>query len=111
MPRTFVAPVESAAHEHDPSREESELMRAMQAYKEASGRMFPTWSEVLEVVLGLGYEKAARPGEEARSAAPAGELRIAASPAGAPSRHLAPEALGRLRRHGRVAPRGVTEVR
>ena len=32
-------------------------MNAMQLYKQASGRMFPTWSEVLEVLKGLGYEK------------------------------------------------------
>jgi hypothetical protein len=36
---------------------EIELMRAMAAYKESSGRMFPTWSEVLEVIKGLGYRK------------------------------------------------------
>ena len=26
-------------------------------YKHKSGRMFPTWSEVLEVLRALGYEK------------------------------------------------------
>jgi hypothetical protein len=36
---------------------ELELMHAMQAYKVSSGRMFPTWSEVLEVLQGLGYRK------------------------------------------------------
>lgn len=30
---------------------------AMDAYKQESGRMFPTWSEVLEVLRALGYEK------------------------------------------------------
>jgi hypothetical protein len=46
-----------------PTDAELELLNAMQAYKESSGRMFPTWSEVLEVLTGLGYEKAgcARP--------------------------------------------------
>jgi hypothetical protein len=29
----------------------------MQAYKKASGRLFPTWSEILEVLKDLGYEK------------------------------------------------------
>ena len=38
---------------------EQELMQAMQEYKESSGRMFPTWSEVLEVIQGLGYKKRA----------------------------------------------------
>ena len=29
----------------------------MHDYKQSSGRMFPTWSEVLEVLRDLGYEK------------------------------------------------------
>jgi hypothetical protein len=37
---------------------ERELAQAMHEYRRASGRMFPTWSEVLEVVKALGYEKA-----------------------------------------------------
>jgi len=32
-------------------------MLAMNEYKRQSGRMFPTWSEVLEVLRDLGYEK------------------------------------------------------
>ena len=32
-------------------------MQAIQEYKQSSGRMFPTWSEVLEVIVGLGYQK------------------------------------------------------
>ena len=32
-------------------------MLAMSEYKQKSGRMFPTWSEVLEVLRSLGYEK------------------------------------------------------
>ena len=32
-------------------------MQAMHDYKQQSGRMFPTWSEVLEVLRDLGYEK------------------------------------------------------
>ena len=39
--------------------EEEDFMTAMQEYKKASGRMFPTWSEVLEVLRDLGYEKIA----------------------------------------------------
>src|SRR5688500_2658756 len=35
------------------SAEELEFMHAMQEYKQQSGRMFPTWSEVLEVIQGL----------------------------------------------------------
>lgn len=33
-------------------------MHALDAYKRTSGRMFPTCSEILEVVRGLGYSKA-----------------------------------------------------
>jgi len=43
--------------ERDYSVEEVEFMRALEAYKRSSGRMFPTCSEVLEVLLSLGYEK------------------------------------------------------
>lgn len=43
--------------ERDYSMEEIEFMRAMDDYKRKSGRMFPTWSEVLEVVRSLGYAK------------------------------------------------------
>ncbi|HWE38671.1 MAG TPA: hypothetical protein VG406_19130 [Isosphaeraceae bacterium] len=39
------------------SPELAEFMEAMRRYRESSGRMFPTWSEVLEVLRGLGYEK------------------------------------------------------
>jgi hypothetical protein len=43
--------------ERDYSSEEIEFMQAMDAYKRASGRMFPTCSEVLEVIRSLGYAK------------------------------------------------------
>jgi hypothetical protein len=36
---------------------DDEFIAAMHVYKETSGRMFPTWSEVLEVLTGLGYAK------------------------------------------------------
>lgn len=45
--------------ERDYSLDEVEFMKAMDDYKRKSGRMFPTWSEVLEVVRGLGYTKPA----------------------------------------------------
>ncbi len=41
--------------ERDYNIEEIEFMRAMDDYKRASGRMFPTCSEILEVIRGLGY--------------------------------------------------------
>jgi hypothetical protein len=32
-------------------------MHALDQYKRANGRMFPTCSEILEVIRGLGYAK------------------------------------------------------
>ena len=43
--------------ERDYSTEEIEFMNALDDYKRSSGRMFPTCSEVLEVIRALGYEK------------------------------------------------------
>ena len=43
--------------ERDYSGQEIEFMRAMDDYKRDSGRMFPTCSEVLEVIRALGYFK------------------------------------------------------
>lgn len=43
--------------ERDYSLDEVEFMKAMDDYKRRSGRPFPTWSEVLEVVRSLGYLK------------------------------------------------------
>ena len=47
--------------ERDYSDNEIEFMRAMDDYKRKSGRPFPTWSEVLEVMMSLGYRKVADP--------------------------------------------------
>ena len=41
--------------ERDYSEQEVEFMNALDQYKRTSGRMFPTCSEVLEVIRGLGY--------------------------------------------------------
>ncbi len=43
--------------ERNYSAEEIEFMNAIEAYKRTSGRMFPTCSEILEVLRGLGYER------------------------------------------------------
>lgn len=45
--------------ERDYTPDEVEFMRALDDYKRRSGRMFPTCSEILEVLRGLGYVKAA----------------------------------------------------
>jgi hypothetical protein len=54
--RRFVDPTTC---DRDYSNSEMEFMQAMQDYKASSGRLFPTWSEVLEVLRDLGYEKPA----------------------------------------------------
>jgi hypothetical protein len=43
--------------ERDYTPDEVEFMGAMDEYKRRNGRMFPTCSEVLEVVKSLGYQK------------------------------------------------------
>ena len=43
--------------ERDYTDDEIEFMSAFDEYKRHSGRMFPTCSEILEVVKKLGYEK------------------------------------------------------
>jgi hypothetical protein len=43
--------------ERDYTADEIEFMNAMDEYKRRNGRMFPTCSEVLEVVRSLGYLK------------------------------------------------------
>jgi hypothetical protein len=73
--RRFVDPTTC---ERDYSSCELEFMQAMQDYKQKSGRMFPTWSEVLEVLRSLGYEK---PG---RAPAPASKPPAAKAPAAKP---------------------------
>ncbi|TWU42749.1 hypothetical protein [Novipirellula artificiosorum] len=46
--------------ERDYNEQEIEFMRAMDDYKRAAGRMFPTCSEVLEVIRSLGYVQLTR---------------------------------------------------
>ncbi len=45
--------------ERDYAADEIEFMQAIERYKRTSGRMFPTCSEVLEVVRSLGYVRVA----------------------------------------------------
>ena len=52
--RRFVDPTTC---DREYSLAEREFMQAMHDYKHRSGRMFPTWSEVLEVLRDLGYQK------------------------------------------------------
>jgi hypothetical protein len=62
--------------ERDYTPDEIEFMGAMDEYKRRNGRMFPTCSEVLEVVKSLGYAKC--PKTEA-PALPAIDLPLAAT--------------------------------
>ena len=45
--------------ERDYSEREIEFMQALDEYKRLSGRMFPTCSEILEVIYKLGYRQVA----------------------------------------------------
>jgi hypothetical protein len=49
--------VDPTTCERDYTRAELEFMKAIQDYKAEHGRPFPTWTEVLEVALSLGYQK------------------------------------------------------
>ena len=49
--------IDPATCERDYDADELEFMNALSEYKRTSGRMFPTCSEILEVLKGLGYEK------------------------------------------------------
>lgn len=43
--------------ERDYTSDEIEFMQALDQYKRTSGRMFPTCSEILEVLIGMGYRR------------------------------------------------------
>lgn len=76
--------------ERDYSAEEIEFMNAMDDYKRTSGRMFPTCSEILEVLKNLGYAKT--PSIEGFSSEPArqaGHATDEANVQGAPESGLA----------------------
>ena len=45
--------------EREYSENEIEFMHALDEYKRLSGRMFPTCSEILEVLYNIGYRKVA----------------------------------------------------
>lgn len=49
--------VDPTTCEKDYNDEEILFMKAMDQYKRANRRPFPTWSEVLEVLRSLGYRK------------------------------------------------------
>lgn len=53
--------VDPTTCEKEYGEEEMEFMLAMDQYKRANRRPFPTWSEVLEVLKALGYRKVGSP--------------------------------------------------
>ncbi len=50
-----------AAEEGQMTDEQFEFLMAIDTYKKANQRPFPTWTEVLEVIKALGYRKVAEP--------------------------------------------------
>ena len=53
--------VDPTTCEKEYSDDEMEFMHSMDLYKRHNRRPFPTWSEVLEVMVALGYRKSAPP--------------------------------------------------
>ncbi|MGF1633840.1 MAG: hypothetical protein ACFCVE_08330 [Phycisphaerae bacterium] len=49
-----------SAEEGEMTDEQFEFLQAIESYKRLNKRLFPTWTEVLEVVTELGYRKVAR---------------------------------------------------
>jgi hypothetical protein len=50
-----------SAEEGQMSDEQFEFVMAIDEYKRANARPFPTWTEVLEVIKALGYRRVAEP--------------------------------------------------
>ena len=50
-----------SAEEGQMSDEQFEFIMAIDEYKRANSRPFPTWTEVLEVIKALGYRRVAEP--------------------------------------------------
>lgn len=46
-----------SAEEGEMTAEQFEFIRAVEVYKRVNNKLFPTWTEVLEVMLQLGYRK------------------------------------------------------
>jgi hypothetical protein len=76
-----------SAEEGQMSDEQFEFIMAIDEYKRANARPFPTWTEVLEIIKALGYRRVAEPQALARhgslddSAAPPTEEPIPPAPA------------------------------
>jgi len=69
MSRKRAVPVSGASRprrhpvttEPDYTADEVQFLRAVDRYKHVAGRPWPTWCEILDVLVSLGYRKVARP--------------------------------------------------
>lgn len=52
-------PARDHAFSYELDADTLELIRAVQAFKERTGRAFPSWSELLQILRDLGYRKTA----------------------------------------------------
>jgi hypothetical protein len=52
--------VERRINEYPMSDEELEFIKAVNEYKQRYNKPFPTWSEILHILKGIGYEKVDR---------------------------------------------------
>ncbi len=50
-----------SAEEGEMTDEQFAFIRAIDEYKKVNNRSFPTWTEVLDVLVALGYRKVAEP--------------------------------------------------
>ena len=50
-----------SAEEGQMTAEQFEFVQAINEYKQVNRRPFPTWTEVLDVLLAIGYRKVAPP--------------------------------------------------
>jgi hypothetical protein len=64
-----------SAEEGQMSDEQFEFVMAIDEYKRANARPFPTWTEVLEVIKALGYRKVAEPQALAKHGDPSDDSR------------------------------------
>lgn len=56
-----LTPERRAAETGEMTEEQFEFLMAIDQYKKANQRPFPTWTEVLEIITALGYRKVAEP--------------------------------------------------
>jgi hypothetical protein len=56
-PGRRLSDVRKSAEEGEMTAEQFEFCMAIETYKKVNKKMFPTWTEVLEVITQLGYKK------------------------------------------------------